>query len=68
MDENRSEDYPRYQLLDLVWLRKPENCDALPFYKLSTWKFGPFKVIGIDVEKKNYRLDLSRSPFPNMYN
>jgi len=43
------------------------NYDALPFYKLATRKFGPFKVIGVDDEKKNYRLDISRSPLPNMY-
>jgi len=24
-------------------------------------------VTGVDEEKKNYRLDISRSPFPNMY-
>ena len=35
MDEKRSENYPRYKLLDLVWLKKPENYDALPFYKLT---------------------------------
>ncbi|KAG4083343.1 hypothetical protein H8356DRAFT_1357088 [Neocallimastix lanati (nom. inval.)] len=55
------------RLLDKEWLRKPENYDALPFYKLATRKFGPFKVIGVDDEKKNYRLDISRSPLPNMY-
>ena len=67
MDKSRTDDYPHYKLLDLVWLKKPENYDALPFYKLETRKFGPFKVIGIDSERKNYRLDLQKSPFPNMY-
>jgi len=67
MDKSRTDNYPHYKLLDLVWLKKPENYDALPFYKLETRKFGPFKVIGIDPEKKNYRLDLKKSPFPNMY-
>jgi len=67
MDKNRTDNYPRYQLLDLVWLKKPENYDALPFYKLETRKYGPFKIVGIDEEKKNYRLDIARSPFPNMY-
>jgi hypothetical protein len=67
MDRTRTDNYPRYRLLDKVWLRKPENYDALPFYKLATRKFGPFKVVGVDEEKKNYRLDISRSPFPNMY-
>jgi len=33
-----------------------ENYDTLPFYKLSTRKYGPFKVVGVDEEKKNYRL------------
>jgi len=33
----------------------------------ATRKYGPFKVIGIDKAKKYYRLDISRSPFPNMY-
>jgi len=37
------------------------------FYKLATKKFGPFKVVGVDEGKKNYRLDISRSPFPNIY-
>lgn len=67
MDEKRTDNYPNYRLLDLVRLRKPENYDALPFYKLSTRKFSSFKIVGVDEEKKNYRLDLSRSLFPNMY-
>jgi len=33
-----------------------ENYDTLPFYKLSTRKYGPFKAVGVDEEKKNYRL------------
>jgi len=36
MDKSRTDDYPHYRLLDLVWLKKPENYDALPFYKLET--------------------------------
>eukprot|EP00833_Pecoramyces_ruminatium_P016170 jgi/Orpsp1_1/1190202/evm.model.d7180000077406.1 len=67
MDSKRSDSYPRYKLLDLVWLKKPENYNALPFYKLETRKFGPFKVIGMDEDKRNYRLDISHSPFPNTY-
>jgi len=61
---DKTDNYPRYRFLDKVWLKKPNNYDALPFYKLSTRKF---KVVGVDEEKKNYRLDISRSPFPNMY-
>ena len=67
MDKDRSDNYPRYKLMDKVWLKKPENYDALPFYKLSTRKFGPFRITGVDEARKNYRLDISRSPFPNMY-
>jgi len=67
MDKTRTNNYSRYRLLDKIWLKKPENYDALPFYKLSTRKYGPFKVVGVDEEKKNYRLNISRSPFPNMY-
>jgi len=67
MDKIRTDNYPRYKLLNKVWLKKPENYDMLPFYKLATRKYGPFKVVGVDEEKKNYRLDISRSPFPNMY-
>jgi len=51
----------------LVWLKKPLNYRPLPFYKLTTRKYGPYKVIGVDKSKLNYRLDLSSSPFPNMY-
>jgi len=40
---------------------------VLPFYKLATRKYGPFKVVGVDKEKKNYRLDIIRLPFSNMY-
>ena len=29
--------------------------------------YRPFKVLGVDEAKKNYRLDISRSPFLNMY-
>ncbi|ORX38772.1 hypothetical protein BCR36DRAFT_441733, partial [Piromyces finnis] len=39
----------------------------LPFYRLQARKYGPFKVIGIDKSKLNYRLDISKSPFPNVY-
>ena len=67
MDKSRTDNYLRYRLLDKVMLKKPENYDALPFYKLATRKYGPFKVVGIDEERKNYRLDISCSPFPNMY-
>jgi len=67
MDKTLTDNYPRYRLLDKVWLRKTENYDALPFYKLATRKFEPFKVVGVNEEKKNYRLDISRSPFPKMY-
>jgi len=38
MDKTRTDNYPRYRLLDKVWLKKPENYDALPFYKLTTKK------------------------------
>jgi len=67
LDKTRTDNYLRYRLLDKVWLRKPENYDALPFYKLAMRKFVDFKIVGVDDEKKNYRLDISRSPFTNMY-
>jgi len=67
MDMTRTDNYPRYRLLDKVWLKKPENYDALPFYNLTTRKYGQFKMIGVEENKKNYRLDISRSPFPNIY-
>jgi len=58
MDKTHTYNYLRYRLLDKVWLKKPENYDVLPFYKLTTRKYGPFKVVGLDEEKKNYRLDI----------
>jgi len=30
------------------------NYDVLPFYKMETRKYGPFKVIGMDESKKKY--------------
>jgi len=48
-------------------VKKPSNYHPLPFYKLTTRKYGPYKVIGVNKNKNNYRLDLSNSPFPNMY-
>jgi len=67
VDGHRINNLPEIKLLDLVWLRKPTNYHPLPFYKLTTRKYGPYKVIGVDKNKNNYRLDLSSSPFPNMY-
>jgi len=67
VDERRIDNLPEIRLLDLVWLKKPSNYHPLPFYKLTTRKYGPYKVIGVDKNKNNYRLDLSNSPFPNMY-
>jgi len=68
MDKTRIDNYSRYRLLDKVWLKKPENYDVLPFYKLTTRKkYGPFKIVGVDKERKNYRLDISCSSFPNLY-
>jgi len=67
MDKHRSTNYPTIKLYDLVWLKKPANYNPLPFYKLQTRKYGPFRVVGIDESKKNYRLDINESPFPNMY-
>jgi len=58
MDKSRTDNYPRYKLLDKIWIKKPENYDGLPFYKLATRKYGPFKVIGVDEAKKNYQLDI----------
>jgi len=67
VDAHRIDNLPEIKLLDLVWLKKPSNYHPLPFYKLTTRKYGPYKVRGIDKSKLNYRLDLSSSPFPNMY-
>ena len=57
----------QYQLCDLVWLKKPASFNPLPFYKLQTRRYGPFKITGVYPEQNNFRLDLSSSPFPNMY-
>jgi len=43
MDKTRTDNYPRNRLLDKVWLKKPETYDALPFYKLTTRKYGHSK-------------------------
>jgi len=67
MDKSKIDNYPRYWLLDKVLLKKPENYDELLFYKQTTRKYGPFKVIDVHEEKKNYKLVISRSPFPKMY-
>lgn len=63
MNKGRMVNNPRYRFLEKVWL----NQDKLPLYKLSTRKFGPFKVISVDEEKKNYPLDISRFSFINKH-
>lgn len=67
MDTHRTDNYPRYKIHDLVWLKKPENYHALPFYKLETRYYGPFRIVGTHEEQRNYKLDISKSPFPNMH-
>jgi len=52
VDKTFTDNYPRYRLLDKVWLRKPENYDTLPFYKLATRNFGQFKIVGVDDERR----------------
>jgi len=67
MDKHRTDNCPDYKLYYLVWLKRPEHYHVLPFYKLETRRYGPIKIVGIDPKKKNFRLDISKSPFPNKY-
>ena len=58
---------PKLSVGELVWLRRPSNFIPKTSVKLCPRKYGPFKIIEV-LEFNNYKLDLSKSPFPRRFN
>jgi len=48
-------------------VKETRNLRCIAVLQVDNKEVWSFKVIGVDEEKKNYRLDISHSPFPNMY-
>jgi len=58
---------PKFNIGDLVWLRRPSNFIPKGALKLCPRKYGPFKIIEV-LEFNNYRINLNNSPFPRKFN